>query len=1140
MLGSVERFLTVSALLGLFIASAARADELSGRIRGLVSDPSGAVLPAVQLTATNTATKLSWLVVSRSDGSFEFLSLPIGDYGVTATRGGFKVYSAKGIILAVNQIYVLNVRMEVGQVTEEARVEVNPAQVESTSMQLGTVIPGQTIVDMPLNGRDWIQLQQLQPGVVSQSDRFQDAYATNGSQSQQNSFLINGTDSNDITLNTPLATPSPDAIAEFRLVTNTINPEYGRNSGAVLNAIIKSGSNSLHGSLFEFYRDTSLNATRYFFLKPEVFHRNQFGGTVGGPIWKNHSFFFFSYQGSHTRRAEDVNDTGSSVNGLAQVFTNAERGGDFSEGAAGCPFGTNASPFSLVDSHGITQPAGTQYCTLWPSGKIDPVDFNPVALNLMEKYVPLPNSGLRDYSFNPVHTEVDNQYIARLDHSFRYSDSIWWYMLFESRPTQDTLPFSGPTLPGFASISQSQTKQFATAWNHNFGVNTLNELRVGYSRLNLVLVEPATPELPSSAGFTGIIPQNQKDAGLPAITVAGLFILGFSNDGPQPRIVQTYQITDNFSRNLGRHSLKFGFEWRRFEVNNPFSAGNNGNFSFNGSGPYSTGVPGADFLLGIPDSYAQGSGGRVIARAYEYYAYGQDQLKLRSDLILTFGAGWQVDTPLTDLFNHARAINCFRPGQQSIVFPTAPVGLVFPGDPGCRSAGYVTHYGHVGPRVGFAWSPNLGYFSGGPGKLAIRGGYGIYFNRSEEEITLLNLSAPPFALADFGIGDVGGVPSFTAPFTDITGSMSIPNKYPFVPPAAGSKVDFGIFEPMSLNTLDPNFTTPTTMNYNLTVERELPGRAILSVAYVGSLARHTVIAYELNPGLNPQGCATNPTCVQFRSIQNILFPNNFKYPGNIFGSIGEQSTVGNSNYNSLQASVNKHFTHGLQFLASYTWSHSLDDSSSFENSSFGPRGTNPFNLKSDYGDSEFDARHRFVVSYSYELPGMDTGDKFISSLLSGWKIAGITTLQAGFPVTIADNFGFHSLTCVIFEGYSCWDVPNQVGSIRTLDPRTQPNYWFDPNAFAVEANGTIGNARRNFFHGPGLNNSDFAIYKDTRFGSDPTKRLEVRLEMFNVANHAQFQSTRSIPDGNINDGTFGRILSANPPRLVQLGVKYYF
>jgi len=1132
--------LTLFVFLALFIAPAANADELSGRIRGLVSDPSGAVLPAVQLTATNTATKLSWLVVSRSDGSFEFLSLPIGDYSVTATRGGFKVYSAKGIILAVNQIYVLNVRMELGQVTEEVRVEANPAQVESTSIQLGTVIPGQTIVDMPLNGRDWIQLQQLQPGVVSQSDRFGDAYATNGSQSQQNSFLINGTDSNDLTLNTPLVIPSPDAIAEFRLVTSTINPEYGRNSGAVLNAIIKSGSNSFHGSLFEFYRDTSLNATRYFFLKPEVFHRNQFGGTIGGPIWKDHSFFFFSYQGSRTSRAEDVNDTGADVNGLAQVYTTAERGGDFSESVAGCPFGTNASPFVLVDSNGVTQPAGTAYCSLWPNGKINPVNFNPIALNLMNTFVPLPNSGLRDFTFNPVHAETDDQYIARLDHNFSSSDSIWEYMLFETRPWQDTLPFSGPTLPGFGSVSGAHTKQFAIAWNHNFGVRALNELRVAYSRLNLVLVEPVKPVLPSSAGFTGIIPQNQKDAGLPAITVAGLFILGFSNGGPQPRIVQTYQITDNFSRILGHHSLKFGFEWRRFEVNSPVSYNNNGNFAFNGSGPFSTGVPGADFLLGIPDSYSQSSGGRVIARAYEYYSYGQDQLKLRNDLTLTFGAGWQVDTPLTDLFNHARAINCFRPGQQSTIFPTAPSGLVFPGDARCPSAGYVTHYAHVGPRVGFAWSPNLGRFTGGPGKLAIRGGYGIYFNRSEEEITLTNLSAPPFALTDFGIGDVGGVPSFAAPFTDITGSQSIPNKYPFVPPAAGSNVDFSIFEPMSLNTLDPNFTSPTAMNYNLTAERELPGRAILSVAYVGSIAHHTVIARELNPGLNPQGCATNPTCVQFRSIQNILFPGNFKYPGNIFGSIGEQSTIGSSNYNSLQASVNKHLTHGLQFLASYTWSHSLDYSSGFENSSFGPRGTNPFNLKSDYGDSEFDARHRFVISYSYELPGIHEGNGFSRRLLSGWKIAGITTFQTGFPVTIADNFGFHSLTCVIFEFYSCWDVPNQVGSIHTLDPRTQPNYWFDPNAFAVEANGTIGNARRNFFHGPGLNNSDFAIYKDTRFGSDPTKRLEVRLEMFNVANHAQFQSTRSIPDGNINDGTFGRILSANPPRLVQLGVKYYF
>jgi hypothetical protein len=1147
----VTRTLLLVSVLALIPINQAGADELYGRIRGVVTDPSGAVVAGVEVTVSNLATGLSRKLVTNADGTYEFQNLPVGTYSLSAQKENFKVARTTNITLSLNQIYVRNIRLELGEVTQQVEVQANPVQVEATSMELGTVISGQTIVDMPLNGRDWIQLQQLQPGVVSQSDRFNDAYATNGSQSQQNSFLINGTDSNDLPLNTPLVIPSPDAIGEFRLVTNTINPEYGRNSGAVLNAVIKSGTNAFHGSAFEFYRDTGLNATRWFLQHPDVLHRNQFGGTIGGPIWKNHTFFFFSYQGTRESRAEDVNDSGADVNGLAQVYTAAERQGDFSEGVSGCPFGSNTSPFPLKDSTGATQPAGTAYCTLWPTGQIPISNFNPVSQSLMTKYVPLPNQGVRDFSFNPVHQDSEDQELFRIDHTISAKDTVWFYGLFDRNPTTDVLPFIGASLPGFGQTSQSHTQQYTAAWNHTFGFNALNELRLGYTRLNFVAVEPAQSVQPASVGFTGITPQNRQAAGVPTLNVSGLFTLGFSDDGPQPRKDDTYQLTDNFGKVVGRHSLKFGFEGRRFGVGNPFFFLNNGHFDFAGSGGFSTGVPGADFLLGIPDDYIQSSGNVINARAYEYYSYAQDQFSLRPNLTLTYGVGWQVDTPLTDLTNHSRAINCFRPGQQSKVYPTAPAGLVFPGDANCTSSGYSTHPAHFGPRFGFAWSPDLGRLSGGPGKLSIRGGYGIYFNRSEEEVTLQNLIAPPFALIDFGVTDVGGAPSLVAPFTDITGSQSIPNKYPFVAPAAGSNVDFSFFEPLSLNTLDPHFTIPYSENYNLTVERELPARTILSVAYVGAVAHHLLSAFERNPGINPQGCAADANCVQNRNIQNILFPGNFLYPGNIFGSVGQQSTVGNSNYNALQLTANKHTSHGLQFLAAYTYSHSLDLGSSFENASFGPRGTNPFNPKLDYGDSAFDARQRLVVSYSYSFPDMHGGNAFLRHLASGWRISGITTLQSGFPVTIADNHGFRSLTCTVFSFYACPDVPNVLGPVQTFNPRntsftnntqgsgtSQPNYYFNPNDFAVEAFGTFGNARRNFFHGPGLNVTDFAIFKDTQVTE--TTRVELRLEMFNVANHANFLGNNTVPDGNINNGTFGRILAAQPPRLVQLAAKFYF
>ena len=1121
----------------------AHADELYARIRGTVLDSSGASVSGAQITATNEGTGIARELVSGEDGSYELISLPVGTYTVSATKDGFKKFETIGVVLTVNQIYVLNIRLSPGVVKEVMRVEANPAQVETTDMQLGTVVNGQAILDLPLNGRDWIQLQQLQPGVVSQSDRRTDTYATNGSQAQQNSFLINGADSNNFFGNTPAIIPSPDAIAEFRMVTSTLNPEYGRNSGAIVNAVIKSGTNQFHGSLFEFYRDTSLNATRWFLQQPDILHRNQFGGTVGGPLWKDHTFFFLSYQGTRENRAENITDYGGSAPlGLVQVFTPAERSGNFSEGQTGCPFGPNASPIPFTNSKGVLQPAGTPYCTLWPNGMVPPADFNSIAENLLARYVPLPNSGVRGYSFNPVHTDRDDQGLFRIDHTLSPKDSIWGYGLIEHNPGQNDLPFFGATLPGFAGTADRYAHQFAVAWSHVFSANTLNEFRVSYTRTNMPFAYPVHSQLPSAAGFTGIIPQDPQNAGLPAISISGLFSMGDSPEGPEDEVGNTYQIRDNLSRTAGHHSLKFGLAATRFEYNHLFEGLNNGDFSYAGAGAYSTGNPGLDFLLGIPDSYSQASANTARARGYEYYVFAQDQYRIRANLTLTYGLGWQIDTPLSNLTNNARAINCFRPGQQSTVYPTAPAGLIFPGDPGCTPSGYETHYGHVGPRVGFAWSPDAGRLSGGAGKLSIRGGFGIYFNRSEDQPVLQSIFAPPFSLFSVGIGAVGGSPSFAAPFTDVTGSFSIPNLFPYTVPSARS-ADFTLFEPFSLTVTDPRFTVPYAENYNLTVERELPAKMIASLGYVGAVAHHLLIEKELNPGLNPQGCAANPTCVGFRSIQNVLFPNNFEYPGNIFGSVGEQTTDGNSNYNSFQANLRNSPSHGLQLSASYTWSHSLDIGSNFEDTGLSIRALNPFNPHANYGDSLFDARQRFVAYYSYQIPGRKGGQGLLPRLIGGWEISGITTLQTGFPITISNPGTYTSLTCTSFVFYGCWDVPNVSGPVQTYsNPRTSPNnLWFNPDAFSQPPFGVIGNARRNFFHGPGLNQTDLGLHKWIQLGTNESRRLELRLEAFNVFNHAQFNN----PDGSFSDGippngTFGRVLSAGAPRLVQLAAKIYF
>ncbi|HEY6293825.1 MAG TPA: carboxypeptidase-like regulatory domain-containing protein [Terriglobia bacterium] len=1147
MRSSLFRFLFGAILAAAFSTSVAHADVYA-RIRGSVTDASGAVIAGAQVTATNVATGVSTTVASGADGNYEFLQLPApGNYVVRARQSGFRPFQAQDISLELNQIYVQNITLEIGAVTQQVTVEANAAQVETTSIELGTSINSRSIVDLPLNGRNWVQLQQLEPGVVGASDA-RGSYATNGSQAAQNSYLINGTDNNDLPLNTPQVTPSPDAIAEFKMVTSTINPEYGRNSGAILNAVIKSGGNSFHGDGFEFYRDTSLNARNFFAPSPAVFHRNQFGGTIGGPIRKDHTFFFFSYQGDRETRPEESADCGCGSPGTSPVFTAAQRNGAFPDLATS----TSSSPFPLVGDNGQTYPAGTPYATIFSQGTIPTGDFNSVSAGLMSKYLPTPNVGA-NYEFNPVHMALDDQYLARVDHNFSSKDSIWLYFLWERSPSTDTLPFIGATVPGFAQTADEHWQQYTAAWNHTFNGSTLNEARFGYTRLNYVDIQPVTPTAPSSVGFTGINPQLTSGEGVPVASLVGSFTLGFSADGPQPRIDQTYQATDNLTKVMGRHTFKFGFDMRRFQVYNPFSARNNGDFNFAGTGLYSTGDPGADFLLGIPDGYLQGSGDILNLRTQEYYSYAQDQWKARPNFTLTYGVGWSIDTPALDNYHDNHAMVAFRPGQQSTVFPTSPEGYVFQGDAGVNAAG-TTHFKDFGPRLGFAYSPNWGWLTG-EGKTSIRAGFGIYFNRFEAETALQSQGSPPFAINSFGVADANTTspvplsPGFANPFTDIAGKGAIPNKFPYAP---SPTPDFAEFEPLSVSTYDPQISIPYAENFNLTVERQLNNSTVLSLGYVGSLGHRLIVAYELNPGINPSGCAANPACANNRGQQNTLFPNNFAYPGNIFGSVGNVATVGNSNYNAFQASLQRKFSHGLQFMAAYTWSHAMDDGSGFENSGFGGggfggfgeiRGTNPFNRRLyDYGPSIYDATQRFVINYVYAIPSVrhfNSFQRLPSRLTDGWQMSGITTFQSGFPLDVIDS-ALSSLTCPGFPTsfYTCPDVPNLVGPIQYLNPRTSPtNNWFNPSAFAPEPLGVFGNAGRNLLRGPGINNFDFALMKDTRITE--STRIELRFEFFNLFNHTQFDPNGITTD--INAGpVFGQELAAYDPRLIQLAAKFYF
>jgi len=1186
----ILRVLLCSVMLLLLGSQAALADNVYATIRGTVTDQTGAVVTGAAITATNTGTGISYNTTSHDTGGYEFLQLPVGTYTLSAGKSGFKGFKSTGITLVVNQVYNQPIGLQVGIASETVEVTANAVQVETTSIQQQTVVGAQQIVDLPLIGRNFTQLEQLAPGVMASSDRM-GTFSVNGSQTQQSSYLVNGTDSNDIALNTPGILPSPDAIQEFNLISSTINPEYGRNSGGIVNALIKSGTNRYHGNAFEFYRDTFLNTRNFFTIGPQqpIFHQHLFGGTFGGPARKDKTFFFLSYQGTRNTTGAPTTNT---------VFSDAERSGnlsaaffDGSSRAASMLRNARTTPVPLIGDDGILHAAGTPWMGSGTTGAIfncgaavpaSPAslvgftcpnaafahvptsNFNPIAANLMNQFVPHANSGINTFGFNPVSTTSADQGIARMDHTLTSSDQLWGVAIFNHNLGTQGLPFTGATLAGFESHSTAETKEFTVAYNHTFNNSTLNEFRLGYWRLNFDAVEPNKVVLPSSVGFN-ITPQNPAAAGLPVIGVTGFFTLGFSSNGPQPRKDQNYQLTDNFSKVAGKHTLKFGFDVRRFQVDNPFNFQNSGAFTFGGTGSRSTRDPGFDFLFGAPDSFGQNSGGIINARAYEYYAYGQDQWKVKNNLTLTFGAGYQIDTPYKNNQFNGLAYSCFTPGAQSKIFPTAPAGLLFPGDAGfpagsmsCSNSGTQIKLGHVGPRFGFAYSPQWGGFltNGKANKTSIRGGFGIYFNRFEEETALQNLGTPPFGLGSSGIGDVGGRVGFADPWKTPTGGAppGFVNKFPFTPPAVGDPTfDFGFFEPMSINTNANNLSTPYAMNFNLNIQREFPGNTVVSLGYVGSLGRHLYRAYEGNPitAAGQARCAageissldgvTPCNSGNGQLLQHLFFADHSLVDGSIFGSVGTQFTDGTSNYSAFQANVTKGLSHGLQLITSYTWSHSIDNGSGFENSGFGTRGTNVLIPSLNVGDSGQDARQRLVVGYLYEIPNLHKHMSWAPDrVFGGWKLTGITTFQTGFPINMSDS-GFTSLTCDAFSFYGCPDNPNQVvSSVKTLDPRTHTfngsNHfsWFDPASFAKAAVGTYGNTGRDSLHGPGINNWDFSLQKDTRISEG--KNFQMGIEAFNLFNHTQFNN----PSGNANSSNFGRITGAGQGRLVQLRAKFSF
>lgn len=1205
-MSNTNKVLTVILVLSVVLfgaRSSAWAQVTTAAIHGTITDPTGAVIPNASVTALNTSTGIATSTKTDASGYFILPQLHIGGpYTVTITASGFSQFVQSDLTLNLNANREIDAHLMVGSQAQTVKVNAAQLQVQTADTQLKTVITSQTIEQTPMLGRDASLLQKLTTGSVEASDRF-GTYSANGSQTPQNSFLLDGADINDGALQDEGIAINPDALAEENIVTSTLNPEFARNSGAIVNEAIKSGTNQFHGSGFEFYRDTFLNNGNYFSLPGQrpVFHQNEFGATLGGPIFKKKLFFFLAYQGIRTR---------SAGTNLSQVFDQNQRTGNFDNSynySTGAPDSQGLSNNQIPFNFGNCTTNET-WAQCFPAGQpvsIPSNQWNSVAASLFNTYVPAPNEvlgGASYYNFNALDTSGSDQGILRIDFTPTAKDYISASGVFQGSPEVDALSFGGGTLPGFAAQEDEHYKLFTAAYTHTFTPSLLNVLRADYTRLNFHTVDPDPEIQPSSLGFS-ITPQIQP-AGVPYIAVGPYFALGNSYEGPQPRKDTNLSGADNLTWIYGNHSLKFGARYESFRVSNPFAYLNNGYYYYEGSGLFSSGDPAIDFLLGIPDGYEQTNDGFIDAISSEDYAYAQDSWKVNSDLTLNYGLAWDVETPTRDTQYNGYGIFCYEGGSfASVTFPGAPPGMAFKGDKGCNeSGGPTTHWAHFSPRVGVAWSPSHGpkflIGTNGDHEFSLRGGYGIYYNRDQEEQSLENLTDPPALYTSYGAGDLGGSPSFANPFQDVANraGASEPNPFPYAAPQKGDMVNWPNYALLEAQSFDKNYTTPYVMNFNLNVQRALSDDMILQVGYVGSLGHRLATWYEADPitAAGHAACAAGTTatiygtpvaCNSATGAASIheYFPqftqNPVVVPGTVglagfpngepwYNSVASQNSEGASNYNSLQISLNKAPTHGLSFRLAYTYSHSLDNASGYESATgqggLGSTGRDynyvPGYGYLNYGSSDFDTRHRLVVQYTYIVPvaAFMKHNLLAKEALSGWELSGYTVLQTGFPVSISGSGtgGANSLWCDGGSFFGCADNPNvstshisslNIRGLRSFNGGATGNYGFDPTQFSAEQTGTFGNTGRNFFHGPGYNYTDLQVSKNIPFNASGSRYMQLRLEAYNLFNHANF----SNPDGNFNDTSFGQITSVvnstdnsggdpQPARSIQLAGKFYF
>ena len=1186
--------LLLSFMLSPYSAFVVSADT-GGSISGTVTDQTGAVVPDTTVTALNLDTTVQQTTKSNVNGFYTFANLPVGRYEIEIVREGFKPYKRTGLVIDVNAALREDISLTMGEQSEEVVVSDTAVHVETESSQMGEVITGTQITSVALNGRSFTDLLALQPGIVPMSTQQPDSIvmagasvaiapsgglnpgnqSISGQREDANGFVVNGGDVKELMNGGTSIVPDLDSIAEFRVLTNNFDAEYGNYSGGIVNVVTKSGTNGLHGSAFEFLRNTALDAKNYFSSDRAKFNQNQFGGTVGGPIAKNRIFFFGDYQGTRTREGIDT--------GLISVPSVADRTGDlFDQGGSFTKIetitvngkevqvtapttvsGTNLAGL-LSNKLGYSVSANEPYyflgCTqstcVFPGAIIPQAAWSEPTKHLLQ-YIPPVNFGTSSFSTASQEQKLrDDKMSFRFDNNSGRWGQLSGYYFYDNFKLDNPYPTGqgGASVPGFNALNLGTAQLVNLGQTKTFGTSMVNEVHLSFMRSNNTVGQPvggvgitlASQGFVTGPGTPGIVPLAPSIEGIENV-VFNSFVMGT----PITNLAQvnnTYSVMDNFSRVLGNHTIKTGLEVSYEQINVNPDPTFNGSFQFVGS---ETGSDFADFLIGVASNYNQADSMSFYGRHKYAAGFAQDTWRIKPSLTLNYGLRWELMQYWSEKYNQ---IPTFVLGEQSKVYPTAPLSLVYPGDPGVPNT-LVPQRNRFAPRFGLAYSPSktngiLGKIIGVPGKTSIRAGYGIFYSVIQGNTIAIDEPQPPYGTSYTGQGVL-----FATPFINAANGTVHVNPFPMTfpplnasPDHPNSSIDFSPFLPQAgMTAPPPGNTYPYAENYFLSIERQLSTDTVLSFSYVGSEAHHLLAIYSANPG-NPATCLMlsqssavapgTPTCGPFgennvyttASGQTI---NGTRGPlGANFANDDYDASIGNSNYNSFQANV-RHSGKRLNFTAGYTFSKSIDQASSLSDI------INPFNFNATRALSAWDLKHSLVFTYSYQLPleRLTSRARFFTQ---GWSLSGITRVSSGFPVTISEE-GDNSLMGSQPNGVNnhSLDLPDFTPGSLNLNSRPRGDqFYFNTSLFSANALGTPGNASRRFFYGPPMFNTDLALLRSFRITE--TKALQFRLETFNTFNHTQFFGPASVNGDFSNPQLFGKVVKATPPRLIQVALKYTF